>query len=101
VSAVGFRLRAELRQDWRSLLVVSLLVAIAGGACLTSLAAARRRSSSPTARSSCATGGSRSTSPSTSRRPRILGGTAFDRFRSRLLGELGVEATTRRGGPES
>ena len=44
MSAVGFRLRAELRRDWRSLLVVSLLVALAGGACLASLAAARRTS---------------------------------------------------------
>jgi sulfonate transport system ATP-binding protein len=34
-------------------------------------------------------------------RPRVLGGAAFDRFRSRLLGELGVEATTRGASPGS
>ena len=32
-------------------------------------------------------------------RPRVLGGGAFDRFRSHLLGELGVEVTTRGRSP--
>ncbi len=42
MDAVGYRLRADLRTGWRSLVVIALLVGLAGGAALASLTAARR-----------------------------------------------------------
>ena len=42
MTAIVYRLRAELRHGWRSLVVVALLVAVSGGAALAALAAARR-----------------------------------------------------------
>ncbi len=40
-----YRLRADLRTGWKSLVVIALLVGLAGGAVLASLAAARRTDS--------------------------------------------------------
>jgi hypothetical protein len=45
VGAIAIVLRGRLRQYWRSLLVLSLLVAVAGGFVLTATAAARRTAS--------------------------------------------------------
>jgi FtsX-like permease family len=45
MAAVLYRLRAALRTDWRSLVVVTLLVALAGGAVLSAAGAARRTAS--------------------------------------------------------
>ena len=42
MTAIFYRLRADLRHGWRSLVVVALLVAVSGGAALAALAAARR-----------------------------------------------------------
>jgi hypothetical protein len=42
VSEVLYRLRADLRRGWRSLVVIALLVGLSGGAVLAALAAARR-----------------------------------------------------------
>ena len=45
VSAAVYRFRATIRTDWKSLLALALLVAVAGGAVLASVGAARRTAS--------------------------------------------------------
>ncbi len=45
VKAVVYRFRATIRTDWKSLLALALLVAVAGGAVLASVGAARRTAS--------------------------------------------------------
>ena len=45
MAAVLYRLKAALRTDWRSLVVVTLLVALAGGAVLSAVSAASRTAS--------------------------------------------------------
>src|SRR6478736_7885273 len=42
MASVFYRLRADLRHGWRSLLVIAVLVGLSGGAALASLGAARR-----------------------------------------------------------
>jgi putative ABC transport system permease protein len=42
MASIRYRLRADLRRGWRSLLVIAVLVGLSGGAALASLAAARR-----------------------------------------------------------
>ena len=45
MSSLAYRLRADLRVGWRSLVAVALLIGLAGGAALGGLAAARRTAS--------------------------------------------------------
>ena len=45
VSSLAYRVRADLRVGWRSLVLVALLIGLAGGAVLGGLAAARRTAS--------------------------------------------------------
>ncbi len=42
MASIFYRLRAELRHGWRSLVVIAVLVGLSGGAALAGLAAARR-----------------------------------------------------------
>src|SRR5881394_1182386 len=42
MTAVVYRLRSDLRDGWRSLLLIALLVGLSGGAALAGVAAARR-----------------------------------------------------------